>query len=248
MTKTERPKTAILGGSGLYQLDILENIRQEVGRTPYGDPSAPLLMGKLGGNEVVFLPRHGLGHHIPPHRINYRANIWTLKSMGVEQIIGVGAVGGISDELLTGDIVLPRQIIDYTYSREHTFFDGESDGVQHIDFSYPYDGQLIQDLQQAGQGLRIHTEGVYAATQGPRLETAAEIDRIERDGGTIVGMTGMPEASLAREAGLSYACVALIVNAAAGRSSEVISIEEINKNLKVGMERVVALLLAYFGC
>jgi 5'-methylthioinosine phosphorylase len=199
----------------------------------------------------VFLPRHGLGHHIPPHRINYRANIWALKSMGVEQIIGVGAVGGISAALGDGDIILPDQLIDYTHTREHTFFDGESGEVQHIDFSYPYDKAMVQNLLAAGNniaGLRLHKTGVYAATQGPRLETAAEINRIERDGGTVVGMTGMPEAALAREAGLGYASVALVVNAAAGRSDAEISIAEINQNLETGMQQVIKLLLAYFGC
>ncbi len=240
-------KTAIIGGSGLSTLKNLKNIRREVGRTPYGDPSAPLTIGTISGEEVVFLPRHGLSHQIPPHRVNYRANIWVLKSMGVERIYAVAATGGIDDDLNAGDIVIPGQLIDYTYGREQTFFDGENGDVQHIDFSQPYTENLRKKLIKAAKqaGIKAHKTGVYAATQGPRLETAAEINRIAGDGGTIVGMTGMPEAALAKELEMDYAQISLVVNPAAGRGDdEMISFDDILKNLDHGMDKVREILEA----
>ena len=234
-------KTAIIGGSGLTQLKDLRDIRREVGRTPYGDPSAPLTMGTLGEREIIFLPRHGLSHQIPPHKVNYRANIWVLKSMGVQEVYAVGATGGIDPALRPRDIVIPTQLIDYTYDREQTFYDGSNSQVQHIDFSHPYTEHMREKLAQSAQaaGIEVQRDGVYAATQGPRLETAAEIDRIERDGGTIVGMTGMPEAALARELDLDYALISLVVNPAAGRAGDaIISMQEINEHLKAGMRDV----------
>ncbi len=234
-------KIAIIGGSGLSHLKGLENVRREVGRTPYGDPSAPLTIGTLGDNEVIFLPRHGMSHQIPPHQVNYRANIWVLKSMGVERVYAVGATGSIDPALKPRDIVIPTQLIDYTYAREQTFYDGSNATVEHIDFSHPYSEPLRQQLIRAAAsvGIQAHGAGVYAATQGPRLETAAEIDRIDRDGGTIVGMTGMPEAALARELDMQYALISLVVNPAAGRSgSAVISMQEIVAHLGGGMKDV----------
>ncbi len=237
----QKVKIAIIGGSGLSHLKGLKNIRREVGRTPYGDPSAPLTMGTLGDNEVIFLPRHGLSHQIPPHQVNYRANIWVLKSMGVEQVYAVGATGSIDPGLKPRDIVIPTQLIDYTYGREQTFYDGSNGVVEHIDFSHPYTEVLRQRLIEAAAkaGIDAHAAGVYAATQGPRLETTAEIDRIDRDGGTIVGMTGMPEAALARELGMQYALISLVVNPAAGRAGDaVISMQEITEHLGAGMKNV----------
>ncbi len=234
-------KIAIIGGSGLSQLNGLKDIRREVGRTPYGDPSAPLTIGMQGENEIIFLPRHGLSHQIPPHQVNYRANIWVLKSMGVEQIYAVGATGSIDPALKPRDIVIPSQLIDYTYGREQTFYDGSNAMVEHIDFSHPYTEALRQRLIAAAGTLKasLHTKGVYAATQGPRLETAAEIDRIDRDGGTIVGMTGMPEAALARELEMQYALISLVVNPAAGRDGDaVISMQDIVAHLNAGMKDV----------
>lgn len=234
-------KTAIIGGSGLSKLKGLENVRREVGRTPYGDPSAPLTIGTIGDQEIVFLPRHGLSHQIPPHEINYQANMWVLKSMGVEKIYAVGATGGIDAALKPRDIVIPAQLIDYTYGRAQTFFDGSNSQVKHIDFTCPYTETLRQNLIEAADKVSIKTlaKGVYAATQGPRLETAAEIDRIERDGGTIVGMTGMPEASLARELEMDYALISLVVNPAAGRSGDqIIEMAEIVAHLEAGMKDV----------
>jgi 5'-methylthioinosine phosphorylase len=235
---------AIIGGSGLTRMPALEIIRREVVHTPFGEPSAPIVHGSFGGREVVFLPRHGSGHTIAPHKINYPANIWALHHIGVKQIIGVAAVGGIRRDLEPLSLVLPDQIIDYTYGRQQTFFEQDLTHVTHIDFTYPYCETLRRHLSQAAEqgAQRLFTQATYGATQGPRLETIREIERMERDGCDIVGMTGMPEAALAKELGMSYACLALVVNWAAGKSEGVISIEEIERNLETGMTNVRQLL------
>jgi len=231
---------AIIGGSGLTQLANLDLTRREVARTPYGDPSGALTFGRIGGQEVVFIARHGYGHTIPPHLVNYRANIWALaKVASATQIVSVASVGGIRSDLLPGAVVVPHQIIDYTHGRNNSFFEGGDTQVVHVDFTHPYDEELRRDLLQAAQrcGEKVFDSAVYAATQGPRLETAAEIDRLERDGADIVGMTGMPEAVLASELDVPYAAVCVVANWAAGRagSREGIvfgSIEEVlHKNL-----------------
>lgn len=235
---------AIIGGSGLANLDNLEVVRHEVVRTPYGEPSGPVTHGRIQGREVVFLPRHGPDHTIPPHRVNYRANIWALKEAGVQKIIAVAAVGGIADHLRARDLVFPDQIIDYTYSRAHTFFDGAEEKVTHVDFTDPYSQDLRRLLIQAARqaGISATEGGTYGATQGPRFETAAEIRRMERDGADIVGMTGMPEAALARELGIRYAAVAVVVNRAAGKEEGAISLKEIEEHLAAGMTKVRLLL------
>ncbi len=236
---------AIIGGSGLTNLKNLRITRREVIRTPYGEPSAPMVFGQLGGQEAVFLPRHGAGHTIPPHEVNYRANMWAIKQTGVGKVIAVNAVGGISPEYLaSGTLVVPDQIIDYTYGRAHTFFGSEHKKVTHVDFTYPYCEDLRQTVIQAAARARIKVvgRGTYGATQGPRFESAAEIRRMEHDGADIVGMTGMPEAGLARELELCYASVALVVNPAAGKAKDIISIKEIETNLETGMASVRALL------
>lgn len=210
---------AIIGGSGLGNIEGLEIIRREIVRTPYGQPSEPLIFGNLGGKEVIFLARHGANHTLAPHNINYRANIWALQSVGVKSIISIASVGSIENSIKVGDFVIPHQVIDYTYGRNNTFFDGLENPVKHIDFTYPYDMSLREIIIQYVQKLKYNfvSEGVYAATQGPRLETAAEIDRYEKDGATIVGMTAMPEAALARELNLSYVAICPVANHAAGR-------------------------------
>ena len=214
--------------------------------TPYGEPSGPLVHGTLAGKQVVFLPRHGTGHTIPPHEVNYRANLWALEHIGVEKVIAIAAVGGITAKMKPGALVIPDQIIDYTWSRQHTFFQGDLTQVTHVDFTHPYCEELRSRLLQAGKavGNLLIDHGTYGATQGPRLETAAEINRMERDGCDIVGMTGMPEAVLARELGLCYATCALCVNWAAGRGEGEgeISMDDIERNLKAGMDTVRALL------
>ncbi len=212
---------AIIGGSGFAHMSNLESIRREVVRTPYGEPSGALTFGSIAGHAVVFLARHGYGHTIPPHQINYRANIWALHARGAKKVVAIAAVGGIRSGLEPGAVVVPDQIIDYTHGRAGTFFELEGRGVQHIDFTLPYSPKLraacLEAARQAGEP--VVDGGVYAATQGPRLETAAEINRLERDGADVVGMTGMPEAVLAREIGLSYATLAIVVNHAAGRGA-----------------------------
>ncbi|MBI3899027.1 MAG: S-methyl-5'-thioinosine phosphorylase [Gammaproteobacteria bacterium] len=233
-------RVAIIGGSGLTNLKNLEIKHREVVRTPYGEPSAPMVFGQLSGNEVVFLPRHGPSHTIPPHQINYRANIWALKQTGIRHVIAVAAVGGITDHLASGALVVPDQIIDYTYSRAHTFFDGENKKVTHVDFTYPYSLELRAVLIDAARraGISAAERGTYAATQGPRFESAGEIRRLERDGADIVGMTGMPEAGLARELDLEYAAIAVVANRAAGKEASTISLKDIEENLEKGMAKV----------
>lgn len=236
---------ALIGGTGLTALEGLEVLRRDPVTTPWGAPSAPLVHGLFQGSPVVFLARHGPGGTIPPHRVNYRANLWALREAGARQVIAVNAVGGIRPGLyLPGRLVVPHQILDYTYGRAHTFFEDELEHVVHVDFTEPYCESLRKTLLEGGQraGLEVAARGVYGATQGPRLETTAEVDRLERDGCDIVGMTGMPEASLARELGLCYAAIAVVANAAAGRGPGVLSMEEIELNLKAGMRSVRSLL------
>jgi 5'-deoxy-5'-methylthioadenosine phosphorylase len=210
---------AIIGGSGLTQLGNLDVTARKAVRTPYGEPSGALTFGRLRGREVVFLARHGYGHTIPPHEVNYRANIWALREEGAAEIVSVASVGGIRSDLGPGTLVVPHQIIDYTWSRRATFFEGGDVPVTHVDFTFPYAEPLRRKILAAASSCgEVAIDGaVYAATQGPRLESAAEINRLERDGADIVGMTGMPEAVLARELGLPYAAIAVVVNHAAGR-------------------------------
>jgi 5'-methylthioinosine phosphorylase len=236
---------AIIGGSGLSKLADLEVLGREVVRTPYGEPSCPVTLGRLKGKPTAFLARHGYGHTIAPHEINYRANLWALKKQGVRCIVSVAAVGGIPADLAPGALVVPHQIIDYTWGRQHTFFEGEAP-VTHIDFTEPYSAGLRASILEAASlcGEAILDGGVYAATQGPRLETAAEIDRLERDGATLVGMTGMPEASLARELDLPYAAIAVVANHAAGRadSRRRVDLATIDQVLRDGMARAARVL------
>lgn len=233
---------AVIGGSGLTQLANLDVSHREVVRTPYGEPSGALTFGQIGGRPVVFLARHGHGHTIPPHRVNYRANLWALSRREVTGIIAVAAVGSIRADLKPGDVVIPHQIIDYTWGRPSTFFDGEECAVTHVDFTEPYDRPLRDRLIAAARatGTAVSDSAVYATTQGPRLETAAEIDRLERDGADVVGMTGMPEAALARELGIPYAAINVIANYAAGRadSRDGISFEAIQLVLAEAMGEV----------
>jgi len=236
---------AIIGGSGLTQLSTLAISRREIVRTPYGEPSAPLLFGSVAGRPTVFLARHGHGHTIPPHRVNYRANLWALKARDVSAVLAVASVGGIRDAA-PGTLVLPHQIVDYTSGRMGTFFDGEEGKVVHVDFTRPYTGWLRDRCLEAARRAKLALQdgGVYGAVNGPRLESAAEIDRMERDGATLVGMTGMPEAALARELDLPYAAICVVVNHAAGRgdSGETISMQALLSTLENGMEKVRTLL------
>lgn len=218
---------AIIGGSGLTKLANLDITHRKAVRTPYGEPSGALTFGRMRGREVVFLARHGYGHTIPPHEVNYRANIVALQQEGISQVISVASVGCINSRLHPGMLVVPHQIIDYTWGRASTFFDGGGAPVTHVDFTHPYTESLRRCILAAAArcGEAIVDGAVYVATQGPRLETAAEIVRYERDGGDLVGMTGMPEAVLARELGMEYATIAVVANYAAGKGDSADGIE-----------------------
>ncbi|WP_442770761.1 S-methyl-5'-thioinosine phosphorylase [Zoogloea ramigera] len=232
---------AIIGGSGLTQLANLNVIRREVVRTPYGEPSGALTFGQLCEHPVVFLARHGYGHTIPPHRVIYQANLWAQKEAAVEIIISVASVGGIRADMCPGTLVVPDQIIDYTWGRKNTFHEGTDEPVVHTDSTAPYDAAVRRRIlaAAAAAGEKVFDGAVYAATQGPRLETAAEINRLERDGADVVGMTGMPEAALARELGIPYAAINVVANYAAGRadSSQRICFDSIETVLHEAMGR-----------
>ena len=237
---------AIIGGSGLGLIPALRLTRREVVRTPYGDPSCALSFGTLDGHEVVFLARHGYGHTLAPHQINYRANLWALNDVGADAILSVATVGGIRDDLLPGALVLPDQLIDYTSGRASTFFEGPDNPVTHIDFTHPYDRTVREQVHASAlaAGESITMGDTYGCTQGPRLETAAEIRRMRQDGCDLVGMTGMPEAVLARELDVPYATLAVVANPAAGvgRSQQAISMDEIEITLEQAMSRVCHIL------
>lgn len=237
---------AIIGGTGLTTLESIDIVRKEVVHTPFGEASGPITHGILAGKKVAFIARHGYGHTIPPHKVNYRANIWALKSVGASSVLAIAAVGAIREDLAPGSIAFPDQIIDYTYSRRQTFFEDDLDCVTHIDFTNPYSSDLKSKLVEAAinSGLKFANGGTYGATQGPRLETSAEIKRMRQDGCDMVGMTGMPEASLARELGLSYAAVTVMANWAAGLDDGEITMEDIENNLNIGMDDVKSLVLS----
>lgn len=238
---------AIIGGTGLYQFPGLEKVERVAVDTPFGATSAPAVCGELGGRRIAFLARHGEGHSVPPHRVNYRANLWALHSLGARRIVGVNAVGGIREDMGPRVVAVPDQIIDYTHGRYTSFCDVDGAEVKHVDFSEPYTESLrLALLAAAGRaGVAVVAGGCYGATQGPRLETRAEIARMRRDGCDLVGMTGMPEAVLARELDIDYACIALIANWAAGCGDEAeISLDEIFANLREATACVPPLIAA----
>ncbi len=247
----EPPLKAIIGGSGLGSLPDFTLTRREVVRTPYGDPSCALSFGTLNGQALVFLARHGYGHTLAPHQINYRANLWALQEVGATEILAVATVGGLRDDLVPGSLMLPDQLIDYTAGRASTFFEGPDNPVTHVDFTYPYDPALRDRVQRAAQqaGQSLHPSGTYGCSQGPRLETAAEIRRMRQDGCDVVGMTGMPEAVLARELALPYVALALVVNAAAGigASRAGIDMKGVQATMAQTMVRVCAIIKAWLA-
>ena len=228
---------ALIGGTGLNRLEGMEVTGEQDLETPWGACSHPVQTGRFGGAEVCFIARHGVPHRIPPHCINYRANIWALRELGVDRVVAINAVGGIGQTMLPGCIVLPDQLVDYTWGREHTFHDGTRDDLAHIEFTHPYDPELRQTLIAAAQALDIDcaTTGTYGVTPGPRLEAAGELQRRHRDGCDIVGMTAMPEAALAAELGIRYASVCVVVNMAAGLSDEPITVEAMEDVLEEKM-------------
>jgi len=243
---------AILGGRGLTQLTNLKINHQQVMRTPYGEPSGAFLFGTLNNHEVIFLARHGYGHTIPPHLVNYRANLWVLREQGVSEIISVATVGGIRDDLKPGVIVVPDQIIDYTHGRDATYFESRDKPYSNADFTLPYSTSLRKRILHSAQIMQqpCMDGGVYAATQGPRLDSIAEINRYERDGADMVGMTGMPEAALAKELELDYAAIAVVANYAAGRgdSKTGIHMETVNATAGETMVRVRSILECVVNC
>ena len=233
---------AIIGGTGLYKLEGFEEIERRKLLTRWGAPSSEIILCKKNNKSALFLARHGLQHNIPPHKVNYRANLWALKECGVKQIISVAAVGGITDEMPPETVVIPNQIIDYTYGRQQTFFEDNLEQVTHIDFTEPYTESLRKKLLSADNNAI--NGATYAAMQGPRLETAAEIKKLKQDGANIVGMTGMPEAALAREINLEYACCALVVNWAAGcAGTKKIEHSEMQEVVDKGMGKIGGILL-----
>ena len=236
---------AIIGGTGLTTLDGLTINEHKFVETPYGEPSSPLLLGEYEGKNVIFLPRHGPEHTIAPHKVNYRANIWALYALGVEEIVAIAAVGAIDQNMAPGSLAVPDQIIDYTYGREQSFYSDEFTADRHLDFTNPYNSELRKVIMAAAvrQKIMIVDGGTYAATQGPRLETAAEIKRLAQDGCSMVGMTGMPEAYLARELGMAYATCAVMANWAAGIADEEIQMADIEQVLNAGMAQVKQLLV-----
>ena len=236
---------AIIGGTGLYQIAALENVETHECDTVYGKPSAPIRIGFLGGKKIAFMARHGEGHSVPPHKVNYRANLRCLKDIGITKVLAINAVGGITDSFGPRVVAVPDQIIDYTYGRLHTLSEEPGSEVLHVDFTEPYCAKLRTDILHAAEkiAMPIARHGCYGATQGPRLETRAEITRMRCDGCDLVGMTGMPEAGLARELGLDYACLALVANWAAGCGDGAeITLEEVLANVSIATASLPELL------
>ena len=235
----------MIGGTGMNSWPGLTIERRVELPTPYGPASAPLPLGTVYGVRVCFLARHGEGHKIPPHRINYRANLWALREAGVRDVIAIAAVGGITHWYPPGAVGVPNDAIDYTYDREHTYSDGrEGSALHHVEMDPAYDARLRRQLIASARAanLAVAEHGVMAVTQGPRLETPAEIRRLQREGCDLVGMTSFPEAPLARELGLSYACLAVSVNWGAGLGGEGGIHAEIEKSVEEGMGKVRAIL------
>jgi 5'-methylthioadenosine phosphorylase len=241
------PEFGVIAGSGIYHMPELEIINSVKLRSPYGEPSDIFRIGRLSGKEVAFLPRHGSMHHIPPHRINYRANIWGFRELGVKKILTIGATGGISKKMRPGAIIVLDQIIDMTSGRDATFYD--EDEVVHIDFTEPFCPNLRKALIDAAAktGTTVVKKGTYIAVNGPRLETAAEIKAFARHGADVVGMTGMPEAVLARELEICLAGLAVVTNAAAGLTEGKLTATEVVEAMKSSTEQIKALLKAFFS-
>ncbi len=235
----------LITGSGLHEFGGDEDVHAV--ETPYGAPSAACRKVDIGGRQVFVLPRHGGQHEIPPHLINYRANAWVLKSLDVSAVICLNTVGFIPASMQAGELAVPDQLIDYTWGREHTIFDGGASGVNHVDMTEPFTPSLRDRLAEASSaaGVTCHAGGVYGATQGPRLETGAEVDRLERDGVSIIGMTAMPEVALLRELGLEVACLSMLVNPAAGRGQGAIH-ADIEASMAVARAAAIRVLEAFF--
>jgi 5'-methylthioadenosine phosphorylase len=224
---------AIIGGTGLAKLaDMLEEPAREIIDTPYGQ--AEIVSGKHKNYGIIFLARHGLAHTVAPHLINYRANIWSLKELGVDSIFASAAVGALSENIKPGDFVLPDQFIDFTKSRQNTFFNGVDNELKHVDMTEPYNGQLRMALAKAAEekDIKLHPKGIYVCTEGPRFETPAEIEMFKKMGADVVGMTGVPEVVLAKELDIKYASLAITTNYAAGIADSELTFEECREEIK----------------
>ena len=244
---TMPPDLAVIGGTGLYQLADLQDVETRQPGTPYGAPSGPVRIGTLAGHRVAFLARHGEGHSVPPHKVNYRANLAALQAVGATRVLALNTVGGITGRFGPRVLACPDQLIDYTWGRISTLCEEPGNEVLHVDFGDPYTPSLRARVIAAAQaaGVVLIDGGCYGATQGPRLETRAEIARMRRDGCDLVGMTGMPEAALARELRLEYACLAIVANWAAGAGpdpDEVITLEDVLANVAAASAGVPAIV------
>jgi 5'-methylthioadenosine phosphorylase len=241
-------KIGIIGGSGLYEIKGLVHKSRKKIKTPFGKPSDEYLTGEIGDVKIIFLPRHGKHHDIPPHMINYRANIWGFKKLGIERILSISAVGCIKKGLKPGDIVILDQVIDMTKSRRSTFYDGK-EGVVHIDFTEPYCPELRQIMIMAGKRIKVPVKdgSTYVAVEGPRLESSAEIKSFSILGGDVVGMTGMPEASLARELEICYSGISVVANYAAGISKNRLTVSEVMLAMRSSTEKLKLLLKEVFA-
>lgn len=236
---------AIIGGTGLYDPSMLDGAEEREVVTPYG--RAHLHVGRAGAREVIFLARHGAGHAIPPHRVNYRANLWALRELGAREVLATAAVGSLRDAYAPGQLALIDQFIDFTRGRPSTFYEGDGEGVLHLDVSDPYCPRLRSRLREVADrlGIGLHASATYVCTEGPRFETPAEIRAYALLGGDLVGMTGLPEVVLARELNLCYAAVAMVTNYAAGISPTPLAHSEVVQ----AMERMSGLLRGLLrGC
>lgn len=238
---------ALIGGTGIYSLAELQDAEAHQPVTKYGPPSGPIRIGTLAGKRVAFLARHGEGHSLPPHRINYRANLAALHALGATRVLALNTVGGITERFGPRVLACPEQLIDYTWGRISTYCEEEGSEVLHVDFGDPYAPMLRRTILAAAKraDVALVDGGCYGATQGPRLESKAEIARLRRDGCDLVGMTGMPEAGLARELGLEYACLAIVANWAAGAGpdpDEVITLQDVLDNVAAASAGLPALL------
>ncbi|MFC6839920.1 S-methyl-5'-thioinosine phosphorylase [Xanthomonas theicola] len=226
---------AVIGGTGVYTLAQLDDVDSRQVDTRYGSPSGPVRVGTLLGQRVAFLARHGEGHSLPPHKINYRANLVALQQIGAARVLALNTVGGIGERFGPRVLACPDQLIDYTWGRVSTLSEEPGSEVLHVDFGHPYSPMLRSKVLAAARvtGVSLVDGGCYGATQGPRLETIAEIARLRRDGCDLVGMTGMPEAGLARELGLDYVCLAIVANWAAGcGDAQEITLAEVLANVE----------------
>lgn len=237
------PKNAIIGGTGVYNPKLLEDTQEKIQKTPYGE--AKVTIGYYKGEEVAFIPRHGSGHSLPPHLVNYRANIWALKELGVENIMASTAVGSLHYENKPGSFVLASQFLDFTKQRQHTFFEGGQLGVVHCDMTRPYCTDLRVSIAKVAEekGFNFHNGGVYVCTEGPRFETAAEIQMFKLLGGHIIGMTSVPEVCLARELGICYANISIVTNFAAGISPNILTHGEVLDIMREKINDVRILML-----